>query len=307
MAAGFVLGTAQLGLAYGRTNAVGNLSDEAALDLLEAAYASGVREIDTARAYGLSEQRIGEFVRAHGVRDLRILTKLSPLQDLTPEAGEADVASTVRQSLETSLANLHLDRLPVLMLHRPDHADAFGGAVLRELRRWREKGAIVALGASVNVPKELAQVMTHRDFEHIQLPYNLLDRRWPAALEKDAAGRAFHVRSVFLQGLLANPQTAAWPDVPGYEPAALARSLEIAAERLKRRGVRDLAVAYVRGQAWIGGCVVGVERPEQLAENLRLFEQPPLTADEIALVREALPPVPSSLVEPWTWPPVKAA
>ena len=74
MAAGFVLGTAQLGLAYGRTNAVGNLSDEAALDLLEAAYASGVREIDTARAYGLSEQRIGEFVRVHGVRDLRILT-----------------------------------------------------------------------------------------------------------------------------------------------------------------------------------------------------------------------------------------
>lgn len=307
MAAGFVLGTAQLGLAYGRTNAVGNLSDEAALDLLEAAYASGVREIDTARAYGLSEQRIGEFVRAHGVRDLRILTKLSPLQDLTPEAGEADVASTVRQSLETSLANLHLDRLPVLMLHRPDHADAFGGAVLRELRRWREKGAIGALGASVNVPNELAQVMTHRDFEHIQLPYNLLDRRWPATLEQDAARRTFHVRSVFLQGLLANPQTAAWPDVPGYEAAALARSLEIAAERLKRRGVRDLAVAYVRGQAWIGGCVVGVERPEQLAENLRLFEQPPLTADDIALVREALPPVPSSLVEPWTWPPVKAA
>ena len=307
MAAGFVLGTAQLGLAYGRTNAVGNLSDEAALDLLEAAYASGVREIDTARAYGLSEQRIGEFVRAHGVRDLRILTKLSPLQDLTPEAGEADVASTVRQSLETSLANLHLDRLPVLMLHRPDHADAFGGAVLRELRRWREKGAIGALGASVNVPNELAQVMTHRDFEHIQLPYNLLDRRWPATLEQDAARRTFHVRSVFLQGLLANPQTAAWPDVPGYEPAALARSLATVAERLKRRGVRDLAVAYVRGQAWIGGCVVGVERPEQLAENLRLFEQPPLTADDIALVREALPPVPSSLVEPWTWPPVKAA
>ncbi len=307
MAAGFVLGTAQLGLAYGRTNAVGNLSDEAALSLLDAAYESGVREIDTARAYGLSEQRIGEFVRAHGVRDLRILTKLSPLQDLAPDTGEADVASTVRQSLETSLANLHLDRLPVLMLHRPDHADAFGGAVLRELRRWREKGAIGILGASVNGAKELAQVMTHPDFRHVQLPYNLLDRRWPATLEKDAAGRAFHVRSVFLQGLLANPQTAAWPDVPGYEPAALARSLETVAERLKRRGVRDLAVAYVRGQAWIGGCVVGVERPEQLAENLRLFEQPPLTADEIALVREALPPVPSSLVEPWTWPPVKAA
>ena len=53
-------------------------------------------------------------------------------------------------------------------------------------------------------------------------------------------------------------------------------------QRLKRRGVRDLAVAYVRGQAWIGGCVVGVERPEQLAENLRLFEQPPLTADTAA-------------------------
>lgn len=307
MAAGFVLGTAQLGLAYGRTNAVGNLSDGAALDLLEAAYESGVREIDTARAYGLSEQRIGEFVRTHGVRDLRILTKLSPLQDLTPEAGEADVTSAVRQSLETSLANLHLDRLPVLMLHRPDHADSFGGGILSELRRWREKGAIETLGASVNMAKELAQVLTHPDFGHIQLPYNLLDRRWPATMDRDAARRTFHVRSVFLQGLLANPETAPWPELPGYEPVALARSLETVAMRLKRQGVRDLAVAYVRGQAWIGGCVVGVETPEQLAENLRLFEQPPLTADEITLVREALPPVPSSLVEPWTWPPLKAA
>jgi aryl-alcohol dehydrogenase-like predicted oxidoreductase len=306
VAAGFVLGTAQLGLAYGRTNAVGNLSDGAALALLEAAYESGVREIDTARAYGLSEQRIGEFVRTHGVRELRILTKLAPLQDLTPEAREADVTSAVRQSLETSLANLHLDRLPVLMLHRPDHADSFGGAVLSELRRWRENGAIETLGASVNVANELAQVMTHPDFGHIQLPYNLLDRRWPGTLEKDVS-RTFHVRSVFLQGLLANPETAAWPELPGYEPVALARSLETVATRLKRQGVRDLAVAYARGQAWIRGCVVGVETPEQLAENLRLFEQPPLTVDEITLVREALPPVPSSLVEPWTWPPVKAA
>lgn len=307
MAAGFVLGTAQLGLAYGRTNAVGNLSDGAALDLLQAAYESGVREIDTARAYGLSEQRIGEFVRAHGVRDLRILTKLSPLQELEPAALEADVTAAVCRSLETSLANLHLDRLPVLMLHRPQHADAFGGAVLRELRRWRADGTVGKLGASVNVPSELAQVLDHPDFGHIQLPYNLLDRRWPATIDQDAAHRTFHVRSVFLQGLLANPRTAAWPDVRGYEPAALLRSLEAMAERLKRQGVRDLAVAYVRGQTWIGGCVVGVEKPEQLAENLQLFERPPLGADEIALVREVVPPVPSSLVEPWTWPPVKPA
>lgn len=307
MAARFVLGTAQLGLAYGRTNAVGNLSDGAALDLLEAAYESGVREIDTARAYGVSEQRIGEFVRAHGVRDLRILTKLSPLQELESSAAEAEVATAVRGSLETSLDNLRLERLPVVMLHRPGHADAFGGAVLRELRRWQSEGAIERLGASVNVPSELERIVTHAEFDHVQLPYNLLDRRWPAPLIGALSGRTVHVRSIFLQGLLANPEAAAWPDVGAYEPAMLAGALQTAADRLGRRGVRDLAVAYARGRGWIDGCVVGLERREQLAENLRLFEEPPLTAAEIELVVDALPTVPRGLVEPWTWPPLKPA
>ncbi len=307
MTASFVLGTAQLGSAYGRTNAVGNLSDDAALKLLGAAYESGVREIDTARAYGLSEQRIGDFVRAHGVRDLRILTKLSPLQEVAPDAGDADVVSAVRRSLEASLELLHVERLPVVMLHRPDHADAFGGAILRELQRWRDAGNIGELGTSVNSPNELAQVLAHPDFRHVQLPYNLLDLRWETALTRESRQRTFHVRSVFLQGLLANPESAAWPGLPGYDPIALARSLGEAARRLNRRNVRDLAVAYARGQVWIKGCVIGLERRDQLAENLRLFREPPLSAGDIELLRELLPAVPQSLVEPWTWPPIKAA
>jgi aryl-alcohol dehydrogenase-like predicted oxidoreductase len=303
--AGFVLGTAQLGAAYGRTNATGHLSDEAAAELLEAAYASGVREIDTARAYGESERRIGDFARRRGISDLVISTKLSPLLELAPDAETADVVSAVRHSLQESLRLLNVEQLPVLMLHRPGHCEAFGGAVMEELRRWRERGVIGTLGASVNTPQELLGISGQPDIRHVQLPFNLLDGRWRAALPAAADGHTFHVRSIFLQGLLANPQSAAWPVLPGYDPIETVRALEQVARRLGRQGVRELAVAYVRGQPWIGGCVIGLERPEQLEENLRLFSQAPLTAAETAVLRDLLPGVPASLVEPWTWPPVK--
>ena len=50
--------------------------------------------------------------------------------------------------------------------------------------------------------------MPHYDFDVIQCPYNILDRRiissgWYDKLKKK--GIEIHVRSIFLQGLLVNP------------------------------------------------------------------------------------------------------
>jgi aryl-alcohol dehydrogenase-like predicted oxidoreductase len=299
--AALVLGTAQLGSDYGRTNDVGYLSNQAALALLEAAYAQGVRTFDTARAYGASEQRIGMFVRAHGLRDVQILTKLDPLASLAPDLPAQAVRMIVRQSIQTSLENLGIDQLPVLMLHRVSHIEAFGGAVLDSLLECPASGQIGLIGASVNGPEELAKAVAHDEIRHVQLPFNLLDRRW-AMMPVLRDGITIHVRSVFLQGLLANPTTADWPAITGYDSGEISASLTDIAKELGRMGPRDLAVAYVRGQPWVNGCVIGLEHPNQLAENTELFAQPPLTAEERARLRESLPSVPDALVQPWLWP-----
>ena len=57
-----VLGTAQLGLAYGAANRTGQPSEDEANLIVRAAVNAGIRWIDTAAAYGSSEQRIGAAV-----------------------------------------------------------------------------------------------------------------------------------------------------------------------------------------------------------------------------------------------------
>ena len=54
-----VLGTAQLGMAYGISNLVGKPSFDTARDIVAEAYDCGIREFDTAQVYGNSEQVLG--------------------------------------------------------------------------------------------------------------------------------------------------------------------------------------------------------------------------------------------------------
>ena len=292
----FVLGTAQIGSHYGRMNKAGHLSDADAFALLEAAYASGVRCFDTARAYGESEARIGRFIAAHGLRDLVVVTKLDPLSEL---AAEADARDAVRRSLDHSRAALRLAHLPCLLLHRAAHVHGHGGTVLAALRAAREAGEVGVIGVSVNAPDELALALAEPDLRHVQLPFNMLDRRWTQPFPTD---RTMHVRSVFLQGLLADPVAADWPALPGYDGAALGSRLAGLARELGRAGPADLALAFVRAQPWANGLVLGIETPAQLAGNLALFVPPPLTPAECGAVAAALTGLPAALVMPWLWP-----
>ena len=57
-----ILGTVQLGLNYGVNNSAGKPSLETAFDILNLAYESGIRTIDTAEAYGDSQEVIGQYI-----------------------------------------------------------------------------------------------------------------------------------------------------------------------------------------------------------------------------------------------------
>ena len=73
-----VLGTAQLGMAYGIANQAGAPTTQIANALVARALALGITTFDTARAYGLSENRLGEALAGHD--DVTIITKLAPLR-----------------------------------------------------------------------------------------------------------------------------------------------------------------------------------------------------------------------------------
>jgi len=191
------LGTAQFGLAYGIANTGGQVTADAAGKILSRARAAGMDTIDTAVAYGESEQRLGEA----GVGGWHVVSKLPAIPDDC-----ADVQGWVTTHVDTSLARLRVPRLRGLLLHRPGQLlEANGRQLYQALLQLKDTGKVDKIGISIYEPSELDSLCVDYVFDLVQAPFNVFDRRlatsgWLQRLQ--AEGVEVHVRSAFLQGLL---------------------------------------------------------------------------------------------------------
>lgn len=299
-----VLGTVQIGAPYGAANRTGLPSADGAVKLLRRAHRFGVRVFDTARAYGESEERIGV---AFGGADLpSTITKLDPLMTLPQNATEAQAERAVEDSVNASLVNLKRAKLDTLLLHRAAHLTTHNGAVWKRLLRLQKAGVIGSLGVSLQSPEEAFTALATRGVNHIQLPFNLLDQRWrDAGVPAAALARSdvtVHARSIYLQGILAADDSTLWPRVHGVDAEGTLYMLDTLAQLYKRMSIADLCLAYVRGQDWIHGLVIGMETEEQLDRNLALFDGEAMTPDEICDIEPRLPRFPEALLNPALWP-----
>lgn len=296
----WVLGTVQLGLDYGTANITGRPSASAAREILAAAAAGGATHADTARAYGESESRLGRSLAFGLSEQLGVVTKVAPLP-----AGliSGSAALAVQLSVEQSLRALGVPAVDALLVHRWDDWGRDDGAVADTLDRLRHDGVAVLVGASVASPDELLLALKDPRVGYVQLPFNLLDRRWLAdGVQQALKARSeviVTVRSVFLQGLLAAPKIARWP--AAADGAVLKILLEAAVADLGRESTADLALAYVRAQDFVTSVVLGAESVEQVLEHARLFRRPPLTRDEVAWIHERITPGSPTLVDPSRW------
>ena len=299
-----VLGTAQLGLRYGVANRTGMPAFQEAVSIIREAVTAGIRRIDTARTYGEAEERIGEALSDFSGEEVCIVTKLDPLESLPPQASEKTVHAAVDESVRLSLRMLRLPQLPVLLLHRWEHRFAYGEAVWRRLLELRKQGSIGKLGASVYSPEEAAQALGDGDVHYVQLPFNVLDRRWKGgagvdrlAVKKKEVG--VDARSIFLQGLLTmDPETQ--PRL-GSGLEEFMKKIQRLVSDLKRESREDLCLAYVKAQGWIQGIVLGMESQVQLRKNLNLFERPALSPEECSRVESELTGAREDLLDPSQW------
>ncbi len=302
-AAELVFGTVQLGLDYGAANKTGKPSHGAALKLVRRAADAGVTQFDTARAYGDSEERLGEALDG---RAAHTITKLSPLADLSANATRGEIRDAVDASIAESLFALRRRRIDCLLLHRAAHMTAFDGAIWERLLERLHDGTVLALGVSVQSPEEALAALACRDVKHIQMPFNLLDWRWREAGVVEAIQRRWgvtvHARSVFLQGLLAANDPAIWPHIENVDAAAVLKLVAGLAEEFGRESAADLCLAYARGQSFIDGVVIGLENEEQLDANLRLALKRPLGEAECIEVEKRVPRLPERLLNPAQWP-----
>lgn len=298
------LGTAQLGLEYGIANVTGKPKRPEAIALVRQAVADGVTSIDTARAYGDAESRIGEALADGIIDSVQVITKLDPLDDLGPDESEENVRLAVETSILRSCQALRTQYLSTLLLHRWKHRTMYNEVIWRKLLELKEEGIIKQLGASVCNPEEAIKAIADPDLEHIQVPFNVLDRRWKISqfpqMASQKNGVVVHARSVLLQGVL-SADASVWYKVAGNQGITWSRKLDRLVKEFGRESRADLCFAYVRAQTWIDSVVVGVETLSQLQENLKLFQKLPLTDDECQRVESELAGAPEDVLNPAKW------
>lgn len=256
------LGTAQFGLAYGITNAVGQVDEEAVAALLVQAYQAGVRWLDTAQAYGNAEAVLGrQLPAAHGYR---LISKLPAQSQPVFSVKDADVWE---QAFLASCQRLGVQGLDALLLHAPADLAKPGG---HHLESWllglRERGLVRRIGVSIYAAEDL-EVVNPALLDLVQLPLSLLDQRLlqDGTLSRlRAGGTAIHARSLYLQGLLLTP-AAHWPDWVSPEVRAHQQALEALSEQ---RGCRliDLALGFAQEQTDLEAVVLGLCSVQELRE-----------------------------------------
>lgn len=248
------LGTAQFGLDYGVSNKRGMIPRTEAAEILRSAAAAGVEMLDTAQAYGTSEEAIGYALKASGLK-LKIVTKL---KDVPPEStGEAISASLYRTGA---------DSFYCVLMHSFEEYEAAPGKY-EALLAAKAKGLAGKTGFSLYHPAQAEKLLSSKvRFDLVQVPYNLLDRRFERLFpELKLAGVEIHVRSIFLQGLLLMR--------PGELPGNLA-ALKSKVERLNgyaaAAGVSAPAacLAFALSAPEVDKVVMGVDGLASFSANL---------------------------------------
>lgn len=125
-------------------------SDEEASALLDAAERFGVTVLDTAPAYGVSEERLGRLLRGRS-HPWFLVTKAG--EEWDGAVSRFDFSGpAVRSSIERSLARLGVEQLGCVLLHSDGVAEndpAGFREAIDELSRAKASGKVRGIGASI--------------------------------------------------------------------------------------------------------------------------------------------------------------
>ena len=194
----FVLGAAQLGMNYGITNQTGQPNKKEAFAILDEAVKNGVTTIDTAQAYGNSEEIIGQWLHKNNNKEHRIhiISKWNANVDIKNK-------EQLKSSAQTSAKTLGVP-LWGMMIHDEMHLNQLD-VILSASKELKKEGVFKYLGASVYSIEAAKKAIMNTDIDFIQVPCNAWDHRMidSGVFELAQKNNALcFVRSVFLQGLL---------------------------------------------------------------------------------------------------------
>ena len=257
------LGTVQFGLDYGIASTNGKMDTTTMTSILQQAWAKGIDTLDTAISYGESEKRLGMT----NVKDWRIVTKLPEIPNDC-----ANINKWILNQVEKSFLRLGITRISALLLHRPDQLlESNGVEIWKALQDLKQKNIVKKIGFSVNDCNQLDALWDSFQPNIVQMPYNLLDKRFLISgwmKKMNDAGVEIHVRSIFLQGLLLMNNSDRpekfnrWKEIWEALDAWLLEYDITAVEA---------AISFAMDNPYIDKIVVGVDNVQQLEEILSII------------------------------------
>ncbi|MBW1604089.1 aldo/keto reductase [Streptomyces sp. JJ66] len=237
-------------------------------ELLDAAYAQGVRYIDAARSYGRAEEFLGAWLDAHPEADDLVIGSKWGYTYTANWRTEADVHEVKEHSLamfesqraETdALLGRHLDLYQIHSL-TPDSPALRDTALHERLARLADEG--VSVGFSTSGPGQADAIRAALEvrvggeplFRSVQATYNVLEpSAAPALAEAHDAGLTVIVKEAMANGRLA-------PDAAPEVVRGIADAVGA--------GCDAVALAAVLRQPWSFVALSGCVTAEQLFSNL---------------------------------------
>jgi aryl-alcohol dehydrogenase-like predicted oxidoreductase len=215
--------------------------DRQARDLLVLAGDLGINLLDTAPAYGTSEERLGPLLA--GQRDRWVIcTKVGEEFDTATGASRFDFTPAhIRASIERSLARLRTDVLDIVLVHSDGNDTDIirRQGALETLAMLKAEGKIRATGMSTKTVAGGLLALDHADCAMVT--YNRVDTADLPVIESAAArGQGILIKKPLQSGHLA--------DTAGEDPV--------------RAGFR-----HIFAQPGIGAAITGTLSPDHLRAN----------------------------------------
>jgi aryl-alcohol dehydrogenase-like predicted oxidoreductase len=286
----------------------GDVSDDESMKAMHAAVDAGVNFIDTADVYGDGRsERLVARLKKERKEEIIVATKAG--RKLPKQTTEGYSRDNLTRWIDDSLRNLSTDALDLLQLHCPPTDLYYHPEVFAILDDFVKAGKLRYYGVSVERVEEALKAIEFPNVQSVQIIFNCFRQRpaevfFPLAKERKVGILArVPLASGMLTGKLRRDSQFAADDHRSFNRHGEAFDVgetfsgvdyelglravdEIRALVPKGMSMPDFALRWILMFDAVSCAIPGGKRPEQVAENCRASDLPPLSGDVMTAVEK---------------------